>query len=66
MADAGESEPPVSATAGGHGGESAHAGIDTAGWLIKAGVGVIAIFCIGYGIWIGMIIAAACAGGHLP
>ena len=66
MADAGESEHPASGAAGGHGGESAHAGIDTAGWLIKAGVGLIAIFCIGYGIWIGMIIAAACAGDICP
>jgi hypothetical protein len=66
VADAGESEHPASGAAGGHGGESAHAGIDTAGWLIKAGVGVIAVFCIGYGIWIGMIIAAACAGDICP
>jgi predicted phage tail protein len=66
MTDAGESEHPTSGAPRGHGGEPAHAGLDTAGWLIKAGVAVIAIFFIGYGLYLGLVIAAACAGGICP
>jgi hypothetical protein len=49
MTDAGESEQPASGAPNGHGGEPAHAGIDTSGWLIKVGVAVVAIFFFGYG-----------------
>jgi hypothetical protein len=62
MTDAGESEHPASGAPRGHGGEPAQAGIDTAGRLIKAGVAVVAIFFIGYGLYLGLIIAAACVG----
>lgn len=62
MTNAGEPEHPAGGARRGHDGEPAHAGIDTAGWLIKAGVAVIAIFCIGYGLYLGLIIAAACGG----
>ena len=64
MTDAGESEHPASGAPRGHGGEAAHAGIDTAGWLIKAGVAVVAIFFIGYGLFLGLVIAPLCLSGQ--
>jgi hypothetical protein len=63
MTDAGEPEHPASGAQRGHGEEPAHAGIDTAGWLIKAGVAVVAIFFIGYGLYLGLIIAPLCLSG---
>ena len=66
MTDAGESEHPASGAPRGHDGEPAHAGIDTAGWLIKAGVAVVAIFFIGYGLFLGLVLAETCAGGICP
>ena len=63
MTDAGESEHPAGGAPRGHDGEPAHAGIDTAGWLIKAGVAVVAIFFIGYGLYVGLVLAPLCSSG---
>jgi hypothetical protein len=62
MTDAGESEHPASGAPGGYAGEPAQAGIDTAGWLIKVGVAVVAIFFIGYGFLLLWIIATSYCG----
>jgi hypothetical protein len=62
MTDAGESEHPASGAPHGHGGEPAHARIDTSGRLIKAGVAVIAIFFIGYGLLLLWIFATTYCG----
>jgi hypothetical protein len=64
MTDAGVSEDPASGAPGGHGEEPAHAGIDTGGWLIKAGVAAVAIFFIGYGLLLLVIIAPLCLSGQ--
>ena len=64
MTDAEEFEHPASAALRGHGGEPAQAGIDTAGWLIKAGVAVVAVFFIGYGLFLGLVIAPLCLSGQ--
>jgi hypothetical protein len=62
MTDSGESGHPVSGAAHGHGGEPAHAGIDTSGRLIKAGVAAVAIFLFGYGLLFLWIIATSYCG----
>jgi hypothetical protein len=62
MTDEGESEHPASGAPHGHGEEPAHAGIDTSGRLIKAGVALVAIMFIGYGILLLWIIATSYCG----
>ncbi len=62
MTDAGKSEHPSRGDPHGHGGEPPHAGVDTSGRLIKAGVAVIAIFFIGYGFWLLSVIATTYCG----
>jgi hypothetical protein len=64
MTDAGESEHPASGAPYGHGEEPAHAGIDASGRLIMAGVAVVAIFFIGYGLLLLVIIAPVCLSGQ--
>ena len=62
MTDAGESDHPASGAPHGHGGEPPHAGGDTSGRLIKAGVALFASMFIGYGLYVGLIIAGTYCG----
>jgi hypothetical protein len=66
MVDAGENEHAEGEAPRRPDGEPAHAGIDTSGWLIKAGVAVVAVSFIGYGLYLGLVIASACTGGICP
>ena len=66
MTDAGASEDPTGGAPSGHDGEPAHAGTDTSGWFIKAGVALFAVAFIVYGLYLGLVIAATCMGGICP
>jgi hypothetical protein len=66
MTEAGESEDRTRGAPSGHEGEPAHAVTDTSGWFIKAGVALFAIASIGYGLYLGLVIATTCAGGICP